>query len=105
MQAFLGVRREDSCWLVSLFQCTIPFEIIPVNRHAVLVDPGQKYMVDCWLGVFAVCTYNASISVNTLVPAIQMSHSAIVFQHTFRHIFGLLNAFADFAFVLEVGFG
>jgi len=26
-------------------------------------------------------------------------------QHTFSHILGLLNAFADFAFVLDVGFG
>ena len=76
-----------------------------MNRHAVLVDPGQKYMFECWLGVFAVCTYNASISVCTLVSAILVSIRAIVFQLTFCHVFGLLNAFADFGFILNVRFG
>jgi len=62
-------------------------------------------MFGFWLGVFAVCTYNASISVCTLVSAILVSIRAIVFQLTFCHVFGLLNALANLALVLDVGFG
>ena len=62
-------------------------------------------MFGFWLGVFAVCTYNASISVYTLISASLMSCRAIVFYHTFRHVLGLLNALANLAFVLDVGFG
>ena len=51
------------------------------------------------------CTYNASISVNTLVSAVSMSSRALVFQHTLHYVLGLLNALANLAFVLNVGFG
>lgn len=51
------------------------------------------------------CTYNASISVHMLVSAVRMGSNLTMFQHTFRHVFGLLDAFANLAFVLNVCFG
>ena len=34
-----------------------------------------------------------------------MSSRALVFQHTLHYVLGLLNALANLAFVLNVGFG
>ena len=74
--------------------------------NGVLVESWPKSTcLSAWLGVFAVCTYNASISVYTLVLAILMSSRAVVFQCTFLYVFGLLDALANLAFVLDVGFG
>jgi hypothetical protein len=35
----------------------------------------------------------------------QLVVGIFIFQHTFRHVFGLLNAFPDLSFILNVRFG
>jgi hypothetical protein len=106
-----GVKRsagflESSAWELMLVGSAVSMhDTVWDNTYGVLVDLGQKYMIDCWLGVFAVCTYNASISVHTLVSAHSSDESPMMSSHTFRHIFGLFNALANLAFVLYVGFG
>lgn len=67
---------------------------------------GQKDIRKLISLVWADDTHNASISVYTLSAiAINMKVPQGIAQHTFHHVLGLLNAFADFGFVLNVSFG